>query len=51
MKGKKGLWPDSFIISPEEDGTYTVIFKARDRRCCALPNVIHPEGLHHSGRT
>lgn len=45
MKGKKGLWPDSFIISPEEDGTYTVIFKARDRRCCALPNVIHPEGI------
>lgn len=42
---KQGAPPDSFIISPEDDGTYTVIFKIRDKRICALPNVIHPEGI------
>lgn len=42
---KRGPWPDGFIISPEDDGTYTIIFKIRDKRICALPNVIHPEGL------
>lgn len=43
MKG--GNYPDSFIISPEDDGTYTIIFNFRAKRCCALPNVIHPEGI------
>ena len=41
----RGALPDDFIISPEDDGTYTIIFKLRERRCCALPNVIHPEGI------
>ena len=45
MNKKRGLWPDGFIISPEDDGTYTIIFKIRDKRVCALPNVIHPEGI------
>ena len=42
---KSGTPPDSFIISPEDDGTYTIIFNSRAKRCCALPNVIHPEGI------
>lgn len=40
----KAMLPDCFIISPEDDGTYTIIFKIRDKRICALPNVFHPEG-------
>lgn len=43
--GKHGAMPDSFLISPEDDGTYTIIFNFRAKRCCALPNVIHPEGI------
>lgn len=42
---KQVVAPDGFIISPENDGTYTIIFNTRDKRCCALPNVIHPDGI------
>ena len=45
MKHARAPCPDNFIILPEEDGTFTVLFKFRDKRCCALPNVIHPEGI------
>ena len=37
--------PDNFMLSPEQDGTATVIFRAANRRICALPNVPAPEGL------
>ena len=37
--------PDDFMLSPEQDGTATVIFRAANRRICALPNVPAPEGL------
>lgn len=37
--------PSKFLLSLEDDGTYTIIFATDGERVCALPNVVWPEGV------